>query len=1140
MSTRKPMCKNRQIPSKYYLQLGVVLTLICMFLIVSAPSAFAHSDSGGKNKSVSVAKKGKKHSSKSLQVFVKGGGKIVSSPRGLMCRSKSCTGRFPKGTKVVLKAIPASGKVFSGWRGVCGGKGKCAVRLNRHKNIQAVFSPPRMMRLVVKIKGEGKVRSYPPGLSCEKGFCKGRFPIKTKVVLEAIPASGKVFSGWRGVCGGKGKCAVRLNRHKNVQAVFSPPRLMRLVVRIKGEGKVQSDPPGLSCGKGYCMGRFPAGKVVKLIPNAGAEQSFSGWRGACRGVGACWVKLKRHKLVGAIFEPQGSPSMMSLEATIVGEGSITSQPSGLSCTNGTCLAEFAPEATVMLLATPKDGHRFSGWSGACAGTENCVVTMTTPNTVTAPMAVMATFIPIPPPPVALSVTIQGDGEGRVTSDPIGIDCPGVQCVQEFENGLEVTLLSVPKTGHMFTGWSGACTGTDSCVMTLTTPISLNTAHSVTATFTPIPLPPVALTVTVEGEGRVTSDPAGIDCPSVACTHDFENGRQVTLLPEPKAGHMFDGWSGDCAGNENCIVTLGSSNTVKAVFTLIPLPPVALSVTVTGGGQVTSTPVGIDCPSVACTHNFDNGQMVILVASANTGQTFSRWTGGCTGTGASCQVEMMSPMAVTAEFVSGNPGMTDQAAKRFLEQATWGPTPELMAHVKAAGKEAFLNEQFAMNVSTYPDPTATPASSSLTPARNQFFYNAFHLDDQLRQRVAFALGQLFVVSANTVGADYQMVPYLRLLHDGAFGNYEDLMRAVTLSPTMGRFLDMVNNDKTEPGSGLNPNENYPREFLQLFSVGTTLLNPDGSNQVDSNGNPIPPYDQDVILNMSRVMTGWTYPTKPGATPRWRNPSFYDGPMNPFDNHHDMEAKSLMNGFLLPAGQTAVEDLDQAIQHVFEHPNVGPFVATRLIRHLVTSNPSPKYIARVTQVFNANTNGVRGDLTSVLKAILLDTEAASVLPQGGHLREPVLFEIALLRALGATVDLTNPLYSRAREMGQSLFSPPSVFNYFSPLYRIPGSPLYGPEFQIHSFSNAMARANFVDRVVRSSLGTGATVDLSSLETFANSPTQLVSAVARMLLHELLRPQEFQSIIAAVSVSSTPSTRVRAAVYLVATSSRYQVQH
>jgi uncharacterized protein (DUF1800 family) len=1139
MSKRQPMIKNLLFdgknPSKCFVQAGMMLSLACLLFIGATPSVFAHSDSGGKAKSVSVAKKAKNQSTQWLRVFVKGGGKILSSPKGLMCKGRSCSGKFPKGTKVVLEAMPASGKVFSGWRGVCGGSGKCAVRLNRHKNVLAVFSTPRLMRLAINIKGDGKVQSDPPGLSCEKGSCTGRFPKRTKVVLEAIPASGKVFSGWYGGCGRSKKCTVRLYWPRNIRAVFLEPRLMRLAVKIKGTGTVQSTPPGVSCKKGYCTGRFPAETLVTLLPQAGEGQKFSGWRGACRGQGPCRVTLKRHKLVAAIFEPQGPQELMPLEAKIIGEGSIDSQPSGLSCMPGTCSGKFPAGMAVKLTPMPKTGYEFSGWGGTCKGILVCQMTMDAPKMVT------ATFSLVPPPPgVELSVILEG--EGRVTSDPVGIDCPGAKCVYEFDKGQPVSLLPEPEVGHMFAGWSGACVGTEKCTVTLTSStVTLTNPMTVKAVFTLIPLPPVALTVTVEGEGRVTSDPAGIDCSSVACTHDFENGKQVSLLPEPKAGHMFDGWSGDCAGNENCIVTLGNSKTVKAVFTLIPLPPVALSVTVTGDGTVTSTPVGIDCPSVACTHNFDNGQMVLLVASANSGQTFSRWTGGCTGTGTSCQPEMTSPpMTVTAMFVAGNSSMTDQAAKRFLEQATWGPTPALIAQVKAIGKEAFLDQQFAMNVSTYPDPTATPDSSSLTPARNQFFFNAFHLDDQLRQRVAFALGQVFVVSANTVGADYQMVPYLRLLHDGAFGNYEDLMRAVTLSPTMGRFLDMVNNDKTEPGSGLNPNENYPREFLQLFSVGTTLLNPDGSNQVDSNGNPIPAYDQDVILNMSRVMTGWTYPTKPGATPRWRNPSFYDGPMIPFDNHHDMEAKSLMNGFVLPANQTAVEDLGQAIQHVFEHPNVGPFVATRLIRHLVTSNPSPQYIARVTQVFNANANGVRGDLTSVLKAILLDTEAASVLPQGGHLREPVLFEIALLRALGATVDLTNPLYSRAREMGQSLFSPPSVFNYFSPLYRIPGSPLYGPEFQIHSFSNAMARANFVDRVVRSSLGTGATVDLSSLETFANSPTQLVSAVARMLLHELLRPQEFQSIIAAVSVSSTPSTRVRAAVYLVATSSRYQVQH
>ena len=987
MSLRQHRNKKQYNPAQYCFLVGVLVSVISMFLMVAVPGAFAKSDSNSEERmqTSSVKKSHKKHSSRFLRVYVKGEGKILSSPQGLKCKGRTCLGKFPKGTQVVLTALPGSGKEFSGWRGACGRSTKCALRLNKHKKVRAVFSQPRLMRLSVKVKGDGKVRSYPEGLSCVKGICTGKFPKGTKVVLKAVPDSGHVFSGWRGACGRSTKCALRLNKHKKVRAVFSQPRLMRLSVKVKGDGKVRSYPEGLSCVKGICTGKFPKGTkvVLKAVPDS--AHVFSGWRGACRGESQCRVILKRPKLVAAIFEPKGPSELMILEAKIIGKGSINSQPSGLSCTPEACIGKFPAGKSVILTAAPKEGHEFSGWDGACTGTGLC----------------------------------------------------------------EVEMVS---------------------------------AKEVTATFTAVVFPPVALTVAVEGEGRVTSDPEGIDCPSGGCTHEFENGKEVRLLAVPKDGHMFDGWSGACRGKEPCSITMSNKMSITASFSLIPLPPVALSVTVVGDGRVTSTPVGINCPAGACMQNFEDGVTVILMASPNTGQVFSTWGGACSGSGTSCQVDMNLAQNVMATFVPGNPGMiTDQEAKRFLEQSTWGPTPALIAQVKSIGKEAFINQQLALNTSTYPDPAATQESNSLTPARNQFFFNAFHQNDQLRQRMAFALSQIFVVSANTVGADFQMVPYLNLLRDNAFSNYEDLMRAVTLSPTMGRFLDMVNNDRTEPGSGLNPNENYPREFLQLFSVGTVLLNPDGSEQPGS----IPPYDQNVILNLSRVMTGWTYPTKPGATARWRNPSFYEGPMISFDNHHDMDAKVLMDGFSLPANQSAVDDLNQAINHVFMHPNVGPFVATRLIRHFVTSNPSPQYIARITQVFNDNGNGTRGDLAAVIKAILLDTEASSVTPDGGHLREPVLFEISLLRALDATVDLANPLYSRARAMGQSLFAPPSVFNYFSPLYRIPGTSLYGPEFQIHSFSNAMNRANFVDRVVRNNLGTGATVDLTGLEALAANP-------------------------------------------------------
>jgi len=264
------------------------------------------------------------------------------------------------------------------------------------------------------------------------------------------------------------------------------------------------------------------------------------------------------------------------------------------------------------------------------------------------------------------------------------------------------------------------------------------------------------------------------------------------------------------------------------------------------------------------------------------------------------------------------------------------------------------------------------------------------------------------------------------------------------------------------------------------------------------------------------------------------------MEAVDEHHDMNQKVLMNGFVLPAGGTAQEDLDAALTHIFEHQNVAPFVATRLIRHLVTSNPSPDYIQRVATVFNGDQGGVRGNMQAVITAILMDPEAATVMTDGGHLREPILYAVALLRALNADVQLDNPLFTRTRDMGQALFGAHHVFNFFSPLYKIPGTNLFGPEYEIHTLTNVMARANFVNRVVTNGLGHGTTIDLSAFEAVASDVGRLVADVERGLLHESLSDAERQSIITAVSVSDNPTTRARTAVYLVATSAKYQVQH
>jgi hypothetical protein len=483
-------------------------------------------------------------------------------------------------------------------------------------------------------------------------------------------------------------------------------------------------------------------------------------------------------------------------------------------------------------------------------------------------------------------------------------------------------------------------------------------------------------------------------------------------------------------------------------------------------------------------------------------------------------------------------VTAQQAGRFLEQATWGPTPELLDRIRREGIGPYLDEQLAMGpVSQYPAPI--PDMSSLTPMRRKFFLNAINQPDQLRQRMAFALSQLFVVSATTVGHDYQMIPYQRLLHQNAFGNFHDVMRAVTLSPTMGRFLDMVNNDKPNPAKGLAANENYARELMQLFTIGLFKLNPDGSTQRDASNNPIPAYDEGVVLNLANVLTGWTYPTRPGATPAaGHNPAYWEGEMEPRENRHETSAKVLMDGFAIPAGMTARQDLDAALAHIFNHPNVGPFVSTRLIRNLVTSNPSPGYIARVTQAFNGN-GGVRGDLRNVLRAILTDAEAQSASPASGHLREPILYSIALVRALGGTLSEEHSLPSRTSAMGQNLFQPPSVFNYFSPMFRIQNGTLFGPEFQIHNPSAAMERANFAHYAVRSSVS-GVAIDIANFQALAEDPDLLTTAIDGALLFGRMTPNTRTAIRAALDATTDSRTRARDALYLAAVSGEYQVQH
>ena len=507
------------------------------------------------------------------------------------------------------------------------------------------------------------------------------------------------------------------------------------------------------------------------------------------------------------------------------------------------------------------------------------------------------------------------------------------------------------------------------------------------------------------------------------------------------------------------------------------------------------------------------------------------------------------------------------AVRLLEQATFCPNDDLVAHVLAVGSQAFLDEQFAAPASAYPALPYVPAGQqasfcptdpdpqcgrdyySLFLLQNSFFQQALSANDQLRQRVAFALSQILVTSGLDVNLAYGMGGYQQLFRDNAFGNYETILTRVTLSPVMGDYLNMVNNDK--PSATVQPNENYARELLQLFSIGVWMLNADGTQMRDASGAPVPSYDQDTIEGFAHVLTGWTYPPLSGALPRTHNPKNYLADMSPVDTNHDKGAKQLLAGTVLPGGQAIQDDLAQAIHNVFMHPNVGPFVGKQLIQKLVTGNPTPQYVARTAAVFNDNGVGVRGDLKAVVRAILTDPEARGAVkldPAYGKLREPVLFMTGAARALGTQSDGVY-FGQQAKGLGQNLFYPPSVFNYYPPTYLLPETEIVAPEFALANSSTAINRYNFANTLLFGTIAplptlpgaTGTTPALASLSSIAGDSTALLDKLDAQLLHGTMPASMRGAILTALAAVPATDllTRAKTAVYLVVTSPQYQVE-
>ena len=443
-----------------------------------------------------------------------------------------------------------------------------------------------------------------------------------------------------------------------------------------------------------------------------------------------------------------------------------------------------------------------------------------------------------------------------------------------------------------------------------------------------------------------------------------------------------------------------------------------------------------------------------------------------------------------------PATSAAEAVRLLNQASFGANEASVAAVVAVGPSSWIDDQFS-RPQTLHRPYIEAAIAAGQPGAPELTYRDFVMDtfwrqaltgaDQLRQRVVFALTEIFVVSQTNGDVNNRprgLASYLDLLGQHAFGNFRDLLEAVSLHPIMGLYLSSLRNQAEDLATGRVPDENFAREVMQLFTIGLYRLNPDGT-QVLSNGQPVSTYGNADVQGLARVFTGWSWAGPDTSNTRFRggtpDPDRDIRPMQPYPQFHSTAAKGFL-GATIPAGTAATGSLRIALDVLFNHPNTGPFIGRQLIQRLVTSNPSPAYVARVAAAFANNGSGVRGDMKAVLRAALLDTEARGgglADPAWGKLREPALRLSAWARACEATSVSGNfPIRNIAdpsTALAQNPLRSPSVFNFFRPGYVPPSTGiasagLVAPEFQITGESSVAGYLNYMRNAVNAGVGTG----------------------------------------------------------------------
>ena len=514
-------------------------------------------------------------------------------------------------------------------------------------------------------------------------------------------------------------------------------------------------------------------------------------------------------------------------------------------------------------------------------------------------------------------------------------------------------------------------------------------------------------------------------------------------------------------------------------------------------------------------------------------------------------------------LANNLALTDAA--RFLRQASWGGTSNEIKDLAATGQQGWLNAQFNapqgqsltrwLIEKGFNDASVSSNVNGDGGWVQSIWWKLFSATDLFRQRAALALSELFVVSHLGLPfswRNFAIANYWEILEANALGNFRTLLENVTLSSAMGTYLNMKGNQKYDAKTGRSPDENYAREVMQLFTIGLYQLNIDGTLQLDAQGKPIESYDNADIQGLARVFTGWNTATGTDATGELANAAYRHGlPMMLTASLHSPEEKKFL-GVTIPAGTAGIESLRIALDTLFQHNNTAPFIAKQLIQRLVTSNPSPAYVARVAKLFVNNGKGVRGDMKAVWTAILMDTEARLVNPPAsfGKLSEPMIRLLQwghTFRATSTDGAWTLGYTDAETALGQMPMRSPSVFNFFRPGYVPPNTlaaaqNLVAPEFQILTEPTVVGYINYMAGTVNNARNIKA--DYSTEKALATDPTALVAHLNLCLASGALTSTSQSLIVNAItSISAATETgllnRIYAAVLMVISSTDYLIQ-